>query len=165
MNLTQSSSTPSTTVFLSDINDFVSTKRSLHHAVSPPTDSNPRRHVRYPTPPKHTRSRRIAQPTTPPTLQHRVYAAIARWESETATSSSVTECIAHPLFLTVVAMGEPILSHLFEFIKDNPTRSAYWLTALQAITQHNPVPQSDMTDAQRSRTRWLAWGTSNGYLH
>ncbi|MGD0288504.1 MAG: hypothetical protein ABSC63_02455 [Candidatus Binataceae bacterium] len=82
-----------------------------------------------------------------------------KWRNETATSSSKSQILSNPSYLSIIEMGEPVLPFIFEEMADTPD---FWFRALQQITTVNPVlPNSSFSQAVSA---WLDWGRKHGYV-
>jgi len=78
-----------------------------------------------------------------------------RWRHETLDLSSLTEIVAHPAYLSIIAMGKPATPLLLAELEKRPT---HWFVALAAINQTNPVPAEDAGNFKKMTEAWLRWG-------
>jgi hypothetical protein len=86
-----------------------------------------------------------------------------RWREETFFSSSVTNNLAHPDFLAIMAMGEKALPLILKELQDH---GGQWTTALRYIVDRDDYPDKpeDVGKPRELKEAWLAWGRRNNYL-
>src|SRR6185369_6317512 len=86
-----------------------------------------------------------------------------RWREETFVSSSITEILAHPDYLTVMAMGEKALPLI---LRELDQRGGMWTTALRYIVDRDVYPDKpqEMGKPRELTEAWLAWGRRNRLL-
>lgn len=84
----------------------------------------------------------------------------AQWLENTITSSSYTEIISDEAYQKIIAFGWAIVPYIFESIRKEP---GHWFAALQAITDANPIDESESGDIEKMTTSWLKWADKHGY--
>jgi hypothetical protein len=93
-------------------------------------------------------------------LHARFDGLVQRWNRDTQLTSSMTEIIAHPAYLEVVAMGGSVVPLL---LREMEKGGRLWAPALRAITGVQPVPRESAGNAKRTVEAWLKWGRAHGY--
>jgi len=91
-------------------------------------------------------------PTAADTLQRAFSEQVERWKAETRHWSSVTKMIAHPSYLRIIGLNEPVVPLLIRELDERPD---HWFAALEAITGENPVPVDATFD--QAVTAWVEW--------
>ena len=101
--------------------------------------------------------------TNPSRLRERFQRLADRWREETFYSSSITDNLAHPDYLTVMAMGERALPLILQELQE---RGGQWTTALRYIVDRDDYPDKpdDIGRPKELKEAWLAWGRRNNYL-
>jgi hypothetical protein len=86
-----------------------------------------------------------------------------QWREETFFSSSITENLSHPAYLTIMAMGEKALPLILQELEE---RGGQWTTALRYIVNLEDYPDkpSDEGKPRELKEAWLAWGRRNDFL-
>ncbi len=88
----------------------------------------------------------------------RFYELKARWERDTAFSSSLDEIIASPCLQDIMRMGEAAVPLILRELRAQP--SLIFL-ALHGITGENPLPDSARGDIAAATNAWLDWASRN----
>ena len=83
------------------------------------------------------------------------------WQEATAFLSSPSERADHPAFKKIVALGKPVLPHIFQRLEQG--EGGAWYVALRRITGESPVPPEAASSSARVRAIWLDWGREHGY--
>jgi hypothetical protein len=78
-----------------------------------------------------------------------------QWKRETLDFSSLTEMVAHPAYLGIIAMGKAATPLLLAELETKPM---HWFVALAAINDTNPVPPADAGNLRKMTEAWLKWG-------
>jgi hypothetical protein len=78
-----------------------------------------------------------------------------KWRQETLDSSSLTEIVAHPAYLQIIAMGKTATPLILSELAKRPN---HWFVALAAISRTNPVPPKDAGNLKKMTEIWLKWG-------
>jgi len=86
-----------------------------------------------------------------------------QWREETFLSSSITANLAHPAYLTVMAMGEKALPLI---LRELESRGGQWTTALRYIVNQDDYPDkpADIGKPRELKEAWLTWGRRNRLL-
>ncbi len=82
------------------------------------------------------------------------------WEKETVNLSSAQEIILHPAYQRIIGMGPIIIPVILERLKKTHN---FWFWALWALTDVNPVQESERGFLSAMTEAWLRWGEENGY--
>ena len=88
-------------------------------------------------------------------------ALVNRWHEETDGHSSPTRIVSNPTYLTIIALGKPVLPLILSEMEKN---GGYWYPALKAISNENPVPDSARGKPRLIREAWLDWGRKNNLI-
>ena len=107
----------------------------------------PRSDLNKPTPQDEKRFRRLAD----------------ECRRQTFFSSSITDNLYHPAYLTIIAMGEKGLSLILQELE---ARGGQWATALRYIVDREVYPDKpdDIGKPKELKEAWLEWGRRNNYL-
>jgi hypothetical protein len=81
------------------------------------------------------------------------------WSEETRHTSSWSEMISHPAYLSIIGMGERAIPYLLRELRKRPD---HWHWALGAITRQPPIQPDE--DFDTAIARWLQWGKERGYI-
>jgi hypothetical protein len=81
------------------------------------------------------------------------------WRLATMLDSSTTVMIAHPAYLSIVAMGWAVVPLI---LRELARRPGHWSPALTAITGAVPYPTTMRGDIRGIAQAWLAWGRARG---
>ena len=83
------------------------------------------------------------------------------WHTETDGLSALEDVITHPAYLNIIGIGEPAIPLILKEMQEHGGR---WQTALEAITEHNPVTPENVGFARKTKEAWLKWGRKNHYI-
>ncbi len=84
----------------------------------------------------------------------RFYSLKARWQSEIRFLSDTNEICTHEAYQKIVGMGEKALPFIYFELKNDPDN---WFWALKAITDEDPVPESDRGNLEKMTALWGEW--------
>ena len=93
-------------------------------------------------------------------FEYTIHALMKQWLDEVVNISSTHQMVSHPAYLQIIALGQRALPFLFLELSKSPN---HWFTALEAITQSNPVPENERGDIIAMRDRWIGWAEAEGY--
>ena len=110
----------------------------------------------------HTRSteRGIPEPMEPIVMwdDYDFHHLVEQWHEQRAeTSSSMSEIIACPAYLRIIAMGRRALPLIIEQLRSEGDDPDHWCAALEAIAGENPVPEDAHGDTVRIAQAWIEW--------
>lgn len=83
------------------------------------------------------------------------------WENETVNLSSAQEIILHPAYQRIIGMGPGVIPLILKRLQKTPN---FWFWALRALTDVEPVRESERGFLSAMKEAWLRWGEENGYL-
>jgi len=83
------------------------------------------------------------------------------WRDETMDLSSLTDKVLHPAYLRVIGMGSPAVPMVLKELRD---AGGWWYPALTAMTEADPVPDSDRGNTDKMTAHWLDWGGREGLI-
>ena len=84
------------------------------------------------------------------------------WKRDTGHLSMASRMVAHPSYLSIVAMGEPAIPLILRDLEREPN---HWFSALAAIAGEGPkIPTQDRGDMRKISKAWLEWGESKNYI-
>lgn len=95
---------------------------------------------------------------SPPDYVARFYELKARWERDTAFTSSLSEIIASPSLQDIMRMGEAAIPLITRELRTTPS---LLFLALHGITGENPLPESARGDVVAATNAWLDWASRN----
>lgn len=75
-------------------------------------------------------------------------------------SNSVQIAMLEP-YQRIIGMGEAVVPLILEDMHREP---AHWFWALKAITEQDPVAESDRGNVRAMTHAWLEWGRQNGLI-
>lgn len=78
----------------------------------------------------------------------------AKWQYDTAASSSITEMAIHPSYQQIIGMGRNALPFIFRELEKAPH---HWFWALRAITGEDPVKPEHRGNLDAMTKDWLEW--------
>jgi type I restriction enzyme M protein len=87
---------------------------------------------------------------------------VERWELERPRGAELMVMAEHPIFQSIVGMGQRAISLLLGEL--DAKTSAAWMVALNTITGINPVPREDEGNIKRMAAAWIRWGNQRGYI-
>jgi hypothetical protein len=80
-----------------------------------------------------------------------------QWLKEAGHKSKVRDKVLAMPYLSTIAMGRRAVPLIMHELKVAPR---WWFTALEAITEENPVPESHRGDIAQMAKDWLGWWES-----
>jgi hypothetical protein len=88
---------------------------------------------------------------------------VDEWRRETFFSSSLTNNLSHPAYLTIMAMGQKGLPLILQELEKH---GGQWTTALRYIVDRDEYPDKpeDVGKPRELKEAWLAWGRQNNFL-
>jgi hypothetical protein len=90
------------------------------------------------------------------------HALATRWRTETIHVSSIPDLIMHPSYQQILRLPkDQVIPLILRELRDN---GGFWYPALHALTDANPVSESDMGNVRKMTEAWLQWGMSEGWL-
>ena len=84
----------------------------------------------------------------------------ARWESETAVLSSISEIAMHPAYQQIIGMGATAIPLILSEMRK---KTGHWFWALKSITGEDPVKPEHRGRIKEMTEAWLRWGKKQGY--
>ena len=101
-------------------------------------------------------------PSRQPWLEEYFHLLVRQWhEQRNEASSSISEVIACPAYLRIIAMGSRVLPLIIEQLKSEGDEPDHWCAALEAITGDNPVPENAHGDTLRIARAWIDWSETS----
>jgi hypothetical protein len=101
---------------------------------------------------------------TPEQQQHvaeRFQGLATRWIATTRYRSNTQALRNHPVYLELVALGEPVVPLILAELERESNVS--WFTVLAGITGENPVSPELAGRVDAMARAWLDWGQQRGY--
>lgn len=86
---------------------------------------------------------------------------MSEWKKESSFSSNVIEICNHPAYQQIIGIGPAAVPLI---LKELEKEMDHWFWALKAITNQNPVKQSEMGNLKLMTAAWLKWGKSRKML-
>jgi hypothetical protein len=83
------------------------------------------------------------------------------WKRDTSHLSSVHQICAHPSYLSIIAMGEPVVPLILSELKREPN---HWFWALEAITRTNPIKPEHRGKIRKMAEDWISWGKEQNLI-
>lgn len=85
----------------------------------------------------------------------------AKWKDDTGALSNLIKITKNKNYRLIIELGERMLPFI---LKDLEKTYDYWFTALQEITNKNPVPDEDFGNVKKMTEHWLKWGRQHKYV-
>ena len=82
---------------------------------------------------------------------------VEQWHVERGITSSLSDMIACPSYLNIIAMGEKALPLILAQLRREGDDPDHWFAALEAITDEDPVPEDAYGDTVKMAKAWLLW--------
>jgi len=83
------------------------------------------------------------------------------WKSKTRHLSNTAQISLVFSYQKIIGMGPAVVPLILSELQKEPDHS-FW--ALEAITDENPVSESDAGDMEASARVWVQWGRDRGLL-
>ncbi len=83
------------------------------------------------------------------------------WCEEKKYMSFLSDIVTCPSYQKIIEMGELALSLILVQLRKEGDDPNHWFTALEAITGHNPVPESAYGNMVKMAETWLFWAEKN----
>jgi hypothetical protein len=83
------------------------------------------------------------------------------WKSKTRHLSNTAQISLVFSYQKIIGMGPVVVPLILAELENEPD---HWFWALEAITDENPVTESDAGDVNASARAWVEWGRERGLL-
>jgi hypothetical protein len=83
------------------------------------------------------------------------------WKSKTRHLSNTAQISLVFSYQKIIGMGPAVVPMILSELEKEPD---HWFWALEAITDENPVAESDAGDIEASARVWVQWGRDKGLL-
>ena len=83
------------------------------------------------------------------------------WKSKTRHLSNTAQIALVFSYQKIIGMGPDVVPLILSELEKEPD---HWFWALEAITDENPVAESDAGDVEASARVWVQWGRDKGLL-
>jgi hypothetical protein len=83
------------------------------------------------------------------------------WKSKTRHLSNTAQISLVFSYQKIIGMGPAVVPMILSELEKEPD---HWFWALEAITDENPVAESDAGDIEASACVWVKWGRDKGLL-
>ena len=83
------------------------------------------------------------------------------WKSKTRHLSNTAQISLVFSYQKIIGMGPTVVPLILSELEKEPD---HWFWALEAITDENPVAESDAGDIKASACVWVQWGRDQGLL-
>jgi len=103
---------------------------------------------------------KVYKTTTDP-LYEKFKRLLNEWQEESMLMSSLTDMVMLPSYRAIIGMGPAAVRLILNEFKHNPD---YLFSALEAITEINPVPPEDEGNLERMAHDWIEWGRKEGII-
>ncbi len=102
-------------------------------------------------------------PTTQATdgIRSRFAALTDDWKSKTRHLSNTAQISLVFSYQKIIGMGPAVIPLILAELAREPD---HWFWALEALTDENPVTESDAGDIDASARAWVEWGRQKGLL-
>jgi len=86
---------------------------------------------------------------------------LKQWQEDSLLMSSLTDMVTLQSYRAIIGMGPAAVRLILNELKRNPD---YLFSALQAITEVNPVLPEDEGNLDRMAKAWIEWGRTEGII-
>ena len=83
------------------------------------------------------------------------------WRRQKGGISSISRKVTLPSYLRIIGLGSAIIPLILEELQRQPD---HWFVALDALTNANPVSESERADFNQTVAAWLRWGRERGHI-
>ena len=83
------------------------------------------------------------------------------WKAKTRHLSNTAQISLVFSYQKIIGMGPAVVPLILSELEKEPD---HWFWALEAITDENPVAESDAGDIEASAREWIQWGRDKGLL-
>ena len=83
------------------------------------------------------------------------------WKAKTRHLSNTAQISLVFSYQKIIGMGPAVVPLILSELEKEPD---HWFWALEAITDENPVAESDAGDIEASARVWVQWGRDKGLL-
>ncbi len=83
------------------------------------------------------------------------------WRRQKGGISSISRKVSIPSYLRIIGLGSEIIPLILEELQRQPD---HWFVALEALTNANPVSESEHADFNQTVAAWLRWGRERGHI-
>ena len=94
-------------------------------------------------------------------IHERFYELRDDWKSKTRHLSNTAQISLVFSYQKIIGMGPAVVPLILSELEKEPD---HWFWALEAITDENPVAESDAGDIEASARVWVQWGRDKGLL-
>jgi hypothetical protein len=95
------------------------------------------------------------------TVASRFHSLAKEWVEDTALTSSMDEIVESEPYRAIIEMGDSVVPLILEDLKTSPK---HWFSALNEITNADPVPADAAGNLLAMAQAWLGWGRELGYI-
>ena len=85
----------------------------------------------------------------------------AEWKEQSRYLSNVAGMALLPPYRRIIGMGPTVLPLILEELRREPDQ---WFWALEAITEHDPVPVEALGKVRLMAQAWVRWGEQQGII-
>jgi len=107
------------------------------------------------------RSNRISSTQAAESIHERFRELRDDWKSKTRHLSNTAQIALVFSYQKIIGMGPDVVPLILSELEKEPD---HWFWALEAITDENPVSESDAGDVEASARVWVQWGRDRGLL-
>lgn len=86
---------------------------------------------------------------------------LSEWQEESMLMSSLTDMVMLQSYRAIIGMGPAAVRLILNELKHEPD---YLFSALEAITEVNPVLSDDEGNLERMANDWIEWGRKEGVI-
>lgn len=94
-------------------------------------------------------------------LDERFAELVSQWQERVGHLSSITQRVADPAYLDIIALGPDAVPLLLKELQRNPN---HWFPALRALTKADPVKPEQRGKIKEMAGAWISWGRQHGHL-
>lgn len=103
----------------------------------------------------------LVDPAQVERIRPRFQRLATQWKEASRYLSNTTQMAMLPEYQRIVGIGWPAVPLILDELRREPD---HWFWALEAITDHNPVPSSLAGQVAAMAECWLDWGREQGLI-
>jgi hypothetical protein len=88
---------------------------------------------------------------------------VKQWRKERGVTSSPVQMAMCPAYQQIIGMGKDAIPLILRQIENEGDDPDHWFWALRALTNANPIKDSDRGNMKRMADAWIDWGRRNYY--
>lgn len=98
----------------------------------------------------------LSKPKSVSNIYEHIFNSLSKkWKKQTLPLSDLVRITENESYKSIIDLGEVVVPFI---LRDLEKTYSYWFTALEKITEQNPVSDEDFGDIPQMTKVWLDWG-------